>query len=133
VALRGSGAWAEESHWRQAGEEVVAWGGLRSALSGDQRFGEEAQDRVVLEEVALVQPDRRRMAQKCAALQRGDVAEQGMTLHSNYEQGCEREERRASFSGSSSARIRPMSCGGGNDRGVQWPQRCPRSVAWRAL
>jgi hypothetical protein len=92
-------------------EEAAVWGGLRSALSGGQQFGEEAQDRVVLEEVALAQPDRRRLAQKCAALQRGGMAEQGMTLHSNCEQGCEREESRASFSGSSSARIRPMSCG----------------------
>ncbi len=68
---------------------------MRSAPSGDQRFGEEAQDQAVLEEVALAQPDRRRLVRKCAVLQRGGVAEQGTTLRGNCEQGCEREESRA--------------------------------------
>jgi hypothetical protein len=49
-------------------EEVAARGGLRSALSSGRRFGEEAEDREVLEEVALVQPDQRWLVRKCVAL-----------------------------------------------------------------
>jgi hypothetical protein len=104
-------------------EEAAARGGLRSTPSGGQRFGEEAQVRAVLEEAALAQPDRRWLAQECAVLQCGGAAEQGVALRSNYEQGCEREESCAGFSGSSSARIRRNSCGGGDDRGVQLLQR----------
>jgi hypothetical protein len=73
-------------------EEVAARGGLRLALRGGQRFGEEAQVRAVLEEVALAQPDRRWLARKRAALQCGSVAEQGTMLCGNCEQGA-RERR----------------------------------------
>jgi hypothetical protein len=111
-------------------EEAVVQGGLQSALSGSRRFEEEAQDRAMLEEVALAQLDRRQLGRKCAALQHGDTAEQGMVLRGNCKKGCEREESRASFSGSSNAMIRRRSRGGGDDHGVRWPQRCPRGVAW---
>jgi hypothetical protein len=83
-------------------------GCLRSALSGGRRFGEEAQAWAVLEEVALVQPDRWWLVRKRAVLQRG-----GTTLCGNCEQGCKKEESRVGFSGSSSVRIRRSSCGGG--------------------
>ncbi len=76
------------SAWRRFSAATAARGGLRSAPSGDQRFGEEAQDQAVLEEVALAQPDRRRLVRKCAVLQRGGAAEQGTTLRGNCEQGC---------------------------------------------
>jgi hypothetical protein len=104
-------------------EEPVARGGLRSAPIGGQRFGEEAQVWAVLEEVALAQPDRRWLAQKCAVLQCDSVAEQGAALRGNCEQGCKREESRAGFSGSSSVRIRRNSRGGNDDRDVQWLHR----------
>jgi hypothetical protein len=114
-------------------EEAAVQGGLQSALSGSRRFGEEAQDRAMLEVVALSQLDRRQLGRKCAALQCGDMAEQGTALRGNCKKGCEREESHASFSGSSSLRIRRRSRGGGDDHGVRWPQRCPRGVAWREL
>jgi hypothetical protein len=97
---------------------------LRSALSSGQRFGDEAQVRAVLEEVTLAQPDRLWQARKRAALKRGDAVEQGAALRDNCEQGCEREESRAGFSGLSSTRIRRNSRGGGDDRGV-------RDAVWR--
>jgi hypothetical protein len=69
-------------------EEAAMRGGLWSAPSGGQRFGEEAQVQVVLKEVALAQPKRRWLAWKRAVLQRGGAVEQGTVLRSNYEQGC---------------------------------------------
>jgi hypothetical protein len=84
---------------------------------------------MVLKEVALAQPDRRWLAWRRAALQRGGVAEKGAALRGNCLQECEREESCAGFSGSSNARIRHNSRGGGDERGVRWPQR--RGVAWR--
>jgi hypothetical protein len=88
------------------------------APSSGRRFEEEAEDRVVLEEVALVHPDQRWLAWKCVALQCGGTAEQGTAFRSNCEQGCEREESRSSFSGSSSVRIRRRSRGGVDDCGI---------------
>jgi hypothetical protein len=77
LAMRvSSGRWQRTSSgskaddWRKGGltaKERMAPGCLRPALSGSWRFGEEAQARAVLEEVALVQPDRRWSAQERAA------------------------------------------------------------------
>jgi hypothetical protein len=72
----------------------------------------------VLEEVALVQPDRRWLAWKHVTQQHGSTVEQGVALRGNCEQGCEREESRAGFSSLSSVRIRRSSHGGDDDRDV---------------
>jgi hypothetical protein len=56
----------------------------------------------VLEEVVLAQPDQQRLAWQRTALHRGDTSEQGTALPGNCEYGCEREESRKGFSGSSS-------------------------------
>jgi hypothetical protein len=44
-----------------------------------------------------------------------------------------RERRVVRFSSSSNERIKRNSRGGGDDRGIRWPQCCPRGVAWRKL
>jgi hypothetical protein len=69
--------WRCQSAGRHFSTATVARGGLRSALSGGQRFREEARVWAVLEEVALAQLDRRWLARKCTALQCGGAVEQG--------------------------------------------------------
>jgi hypothetical protein len=77
-------------------KEAVARGGLRSAPSSGQWFREEVQVRSALEEVALAQPDRRWLAQKCAALQQWQAAWEGES-----DRGVTREENQMGFALSS--------------------------------
>jgi hypothetical protein len=68
VGVRG---WPDEAVHGEVllAEEAATQGGLRSAPSYDQQFGEEVQVQATLEEVALALPDRWWLARKCAALQ----------------------------------------------------------------